>query len=546
MTNGQVNLDEYEDLTEDFYQKTLENKIENLKKISKNQKFKIKIRFKGEYNSVFDFTKKTNLKDLSIIDDLIFIVDESLSDLKFESLEFKNLTIISKAKKNNHSNISFHFLNCSFEEKINFYFAKENSPIIDIKIVNQNKTQIQVVDERNLTINLESEISQENKVNLVLRNYNLIKSNFECGINLSSDEPTNPIHIKGSSFHQPLVIKGNGDYIFTNHQTNSDEKKNIFNCIKLENECNVSITGCENNIGNISLSGEDNTLELSNCQEIGVLKTNKNSTIKINQGSELHSSFNKKLLKIIRKCKFKRGSIYTTKIKKIEISEGLKYLHLLNCQIENADVDGDFVKGFILDNVKFAKAPEIGNITFKNCNVEIRDLTFNDKETTESTAGFRALNQACHKANYEMGVIFFHGLELESRYNSYLKNISFFNFFHRDYPEKFLSFLNKKITDYGRNLSRPIFILTGFFGGYLIIACLFNKFFACCQSYELLKLAFQNFLGPMEHLVGKEFVCLECYKSLPSWLKALSFINKLFSYGIWIVWFFMIRRRFKI
>jgi len=144
----------------------------------------------------------------------------------------------------------------------------------------------------------------------------------------SDDSPVKRVDIKECKFNNFLTIAGDDEYCFDTTE---------FNNLKLENKCNVSMTCCKNNIGDISLTGE-NTLGLSNCQEIGVLKTNKNSKIIINKGYELHSSYNKKLLKEIKKYKFKRDSIYTTKIKKIKISEGLKYLHLVNCKCNSLNL----------------------------------------------------------------------------------------------------------------------------------------------------------------------------------------------------------------
>ena len=325
------------------------------------------------------------------------------------------------------------------------------------------------------------------------------------------------------------------------------------------NDCNIDLQNCEENINHISVAiNNKNTIKLNRCNSVNKITTNRNTTLIVNdelaqkiiadKDHESNVRCNNEMLKFLkkfnRKQKFIKNSpdqFYSTKIENIEIAEGLNFLHLVDCHIENSSFVGKFMEGFIMERVKFKKAPTIGNIEFSNCNVEIRAVEFADKTTGKASGGFRALNQTCHNANYEMGVIFFHGLELESRYNSHLKNI---DFTHHDFPEKILSYFNKKFTDYGRNLSSPI--LYNFFLSIIFFVAVIFRSYDSNSLFELTKLAFQNFLGPMEHLVHKEFDNLEFYKSLPFFLKAFSFINKLFSYGIWIVWFFMIRRRFKI
>ena len=132
--------------------------------------------------------------------------------------------------------------------------------------------------------------------------------------------------------------------------------------------------------------------------------------------------------------------------------KGAEALELSNCLIKKFTINGEITEKAIFNNVTFTNPPNIGDIKFKNCNVEFRDPDFKDKKTPEAIAGFRALNKACRDANYHHGEIFFHGLTLEGR-GEELK------LFSKDFVEKILFFGYKLFGDYGRSLNRALVLL---------------------------------------------------------------------------------------
>jgi hypothetical protein len=113
-------------------------------------------------------------------------------------------------------------------------------------------------------------------------------------------------------------------------------------------------------------------------------------------------------------------------IKNFNLSKGAKALELSNCEIHKAVIIGEITDKAIFNNVTFINPPEIGDIKFKNCNVEFSDVKFEDTSSPQAIAGFRALNKACRDANYHHGEILFHGLELETRFNMLVERSYFF------------------------------------------------------------------------------------------------------------------------
>ena len=248
MTN-QINLDEYEDLTDYYYRGMLKNCIKDKvnSENSQQQKIKVKIRLGDNGYSELKVGEKSNLKDFSIIDDLIFIVCQPFS-YTFEDLKFNNLTIIYHENYIN-AKPCYDFKNCSFFEKINFDFVKKNSPNIKIQIINDNKVE-------DISINLNGEICSQVRITLTLKNYNLINSNFECSVNLKKDPNQmvpEEIHIKGCSFNQPLYISGSGNFIFDNFIFDGAVKKNKLYFLSLIGDCNIDLKNCEENINYISV-----------------------------------------------------------------------------------------------------------------------------------------------------------------------------------------------------------------------------------------------------------------------------------------------------
>jgi hypothetical protein len=125
--------------------------------------------------------------------------------------------------------------------------------------------------------------------------------------------------------------------------------------------------------------------------------------------------------------------IKNSRIRKLDLSEGIKYFFAEKCRIFQFTIGGEIYNGAIFKEIKFIIPPKIYNVNFKNCNVEFSDVKFEDTSSPqEAIAGFRALNKACRDANYHHGEILFHGLTLEG----IGKNLKY----KSDFVEKLFSF----------------------------------------------------------------------------------------------------------
>ena len=225
---------------------------------------------------------------------------------------------------------------------------------------------------------------------------------------------------------------------------------------------------------------------------------------------------------------------------KIEDSE-IKNITLENCQFNDA---------IILNDVTFIQSPRISNIKFSSHNVEMRNLKFVDNLSPQASGSYRALMKVCQDAGYENGVIFFHAKELETRHNflknNMVKSIKKFKIFSifDDFIETFLLFFHKYFSKYGTSLFRPLLCIVGIF-----FICL--KFYLYSEGgvfsiIEAIKLSLKNSLGPLIFALPKEFISDYYLKNLPSSTKILCFLQTVICSSIWFVWFFMVRRRFKI
>ncbi len=247
-------------------------------------------------------------------------------------------------------------------------------------------------------------------------------------------------------------------------------------------------------------------------------------------------------------------------IKSSEISEEicLKNCDLLkieNSKIEKITLENcQFNDAIILNGVTFSQSPHISNIKFSSHNVEMRNLKFNDNLSPQASGSYRALMKVCQDAGYENGVIFFHAKELETRHN-YLKNniknlikkFKIFSIFD-DFIEAFLLFFYNYFSKYGASLFRPLFWIILFFVISISYCVLinngeFNLFFSLI---DLSKLSFKNSLGPLIFALPKGFIEEDFVTTLPSSIKILCFLQTVICSSIWFVWFFMVRRRFKI
>jgi hypothetical protein len=72
-----------------------------------------------------------------------------------------------------------------------------------------------------------------------------------------------------------------------------------------------------------------------------------------------------------------------------------------------------------------------------------------------------------------------------------------------------------------------------------------------CKSWFInLKITFKNSIGPLQLALPKQFISdneIECYHHKANFfIDSLNFIHAVISYAIWLVWFFMIRARFRL
>jgi len=255
-------------------------------------------------------------------------------------------------------------------------------------------------------------------------------------------------------------------------------------------------------------------------------------------------------------------------IQNFNLSKGAKAIEINNCSIANARINGEITEKAIFNNVTFTNPPEIGDIKFKNCNVEFRDIEFKDKKSPEAIAGFRALNKACRDANYHHGEIFFHGLTLEGR-GEELK-------YKSDFVEKLLSDAYEVFSDFGRSVNRPLvcLLILGliFFGiNYYEINKINNlklsensvinkSIVENINNFEEeqnqlnkinKKIVIRNAIGPLRIALPKDFIedseeKLFKEKINSDFIYFLNIIHAFLSLGIWSIWLFMIRARFKL
>jgi hypothetical protein len=255
-------------------------------------------------------------------------------------------------------------------------------------------------------------------------------------------------------------------------------------------------------------------------------------------------------------------------IQNLVCSEGAKAIEINNCSIANARINGEITEKAIFNNVTFTNPPNIGDIKFKNCNVEFRDPDFKDKKTPEAIAGFRALNKACRDANYHHGEIFFHGLTLEGR-GEELK-------YKSDFVERLLSDAYEVFSDFGRSVNRPLLwlLILGFifFGiNYYEINKINNlklsensvinkSIVENNNNFEEeqnqlnkinKKIVIRNAIGPLRIALPKDFIedneeKLFKEKINSDFIYFLNIIHAFLSLGIWSIWLFMIRARFKL
>lgn len=234
-------------------------------------------------------------------------------------------------------------------------------------------------------------------------------------------------------------------------------------------------------------------------------------------------------------------------VEELVLNVGLNSLKVQNCSCIGKFIISEckFPGHFILDNVTFINAPEILDLEFTGFNVDIKNIKFVDQNSIVALASFRALTAACTKIGYEQGAILFHGLELKTRYNNYLKHVRFKDkASKKDWPEKVSSVIHGSLTQYGTDLYRPIFLLFIGFLTFIDLSLIYNNIVARQDLESVLILSARNTVSPflfaLPELRGFEAT------SLSPFIRVLSAFHSIASLLLWFLIIFMVRRRFKL
>ena len=508
------------------------------KKDPKNFGQKLSIEILGEFSSI----KKC---DFSHIDDLLINFPRNPEELlELEDLFFVKITIIipykcSKIKlkncrsTNNFAKFSIKILNNDFKDHLNI---EVDNVKLSIKTIAPSNGQYRVVK---IPI----------KLNILGNNVDLFDSSFR---NLDII-----FHKDLSNVEANFYSCNFSGFLKVDSLKNSKSTINFVDCKSESRESKIEVKDCNVEIINSNFLNIDFCLDAIrqfllriNCSTIDALEVGKN------QSTEIIST--------LPTFKFIISEIK----KSLKLNQGAKALDFKNCKINGFLINGEITEKAIFNNVTFTNPPNIGDIKFKNCNVEFRDPDFKDKKTPEAIAGFRALNKACRDANYHHGEIFFHGLTLEGR-GEELK-------YKSDFVERLLSDAYKLFSDFGRSVNRPLLwlLILGFifFGiNYYEINKINNlklsensvinkSIVENNNNFEEeqnqlnkinKKIVIRNAIGPLRIALPKDFIedseeKLFKEKINSDFIYFLNIIHAFLSLGIWSIWLFMIRARFKL
>ena len=198
------------------------------------------------------------------------------------------------------------------------------------------------------------------------------------------------------------------------------------------------------------------------------------------------------------------------------------------------------LKRAMFSNIIFESAPIFEDTEFETRNVSFLNISIKKLFGGKALGAFRSLKKLCEDAHYETGIIMFHGFELETYYNTFLKGKSFGS---PEWPEMVSSYMHNRFTDYGRDLMRPFWLLLVFFviGFFVNVDTMENLDIHCASLVSL-----KNTLGPLASaLIG-----------IPGDTKDIvpeGYIGKIWGFSqiitcstLWFLILFMIRRRFKL
>lgn len=111
--------------------------------------------------------------------------------------------------------------------------------------------------------------------------------------------------------------------------------------------------------------------------------------------------------------------------------------------------------------------------------------------------------------------------------------------------ESILLNFHKHFSEYGEDLFKPLKWLIQIFCSMCFWFFVLDYFFYESDVNKFY-LSLKNSLGPLIFALPKEFISDNYLKNLPSSTKILCFLQTVICSSIWFVWFFMVRRRFKI
>ncbi len=604
--------------------------------LSENIKYNLKLTlgYQGKYIRKDEDFFRTEILEITNIDGDVSV--------EFENCKFKNLkSLIFETKdrfKDDSRNFPITFKNCELKEEI--LIENKTKKLVSV-IFENNKEETPVV-----TIGknkIDNDGKKENLIQFEFMNFSIINSTIDAKM-IKIVNNSKSFNFKKCIFNSDVDITIQNCSInkFENCEFNGENTKlSIQNIQRTEPN---SFKKCEFNNSILTINGiQTNPLHLEiedgkfNVNKIDINQINinfknveeftrakfyieKNEDIKHQYGSAkipsnlsfFGGAYKEFELRDYGNNSFKFENC--NNINYLSFKNGAQALELFNCIIKKFTINGEITEKAIFNNVTFENPPEIGDIKFKNCNVEFRDIKFIDKKSPEAIAGFRALNKACRDANYHHGEIFFHGLTLEG----IGKNLKY----KSDFVEKLFSFFYKYFSDFGRSVNRPLCWLVGIFFFFIVInfvgitinkindlklsqQSLINKLTVennqiltkindikdiqtenkeICEEKSLLinylksqqqsvsnksivennknceeelqivkinsKIVFKNAFGPLQLALPKDFIsdCESKFYNQNSNLIIyfLNFVHAVISSGIWFIWFFMIRARFKL
>lgn len=388
---------------------------------------------------------------------------------------------------------------------------------------------------------------KDNKIEYEEKNIELLSIITNKELSVYVEAYLSAYRSKNSSKNPDVVIVK--DCIFGSKNIgNPDKRLVLIDCkVGLHNNTNPRINIATLKNCSVTFTGEfvlDGIVQIENCVVTGNchLQSNSKDTPYLISKSYFIDKVNCQRHYEINLCHIKalraNPSIFikNTSIEKAEFHQTNNII-LEDIELHECEFNGIASKVALFTNITFKKTPTIHGTSFVSNNVNFKDITFHEKNTSQALGAFRTLKDLCEKAHYEHGAILFHGLELETYNNVHLRWTKF-----GDYPEKIASVINKNITNYGRNALTPFIALTCLFFIGMDISLLNSL-----GMKEAFHLSLKNSLGPF-------FLALPDYvESINSNRTDESIVVDIFSTFqillssiIWFLIIFMIRRRFKL